>query len=761
MTGNIKLLINFIWKFLGTVRFENDHVATILGFSDLQWGNILITRVYFVEGLGHNLLSVGQFCYSDLEVAFRRNACFVRNLEGVDLLKGDHLTNLYTINLHDMASASPIFLMAHASSTKSWLWHQRLSHLNFDTINDLAKNDLVLGIPKFKYHKEHLCPLCEQGKSKRASHPPKLVPNSRQRLHLLYMDLCGPMRIASINGKRVMSSPNHHTSNIEDAFPSNFPILASSEYILALPGKTYSSSSNDSFVLIPIASPSLLLFHDDPYMKVMHAYYTKESPIPPPTIVPPSPMFNSQELFLPEELLPHKKRKRDQSSSSTHTLPQGFEIGESSRRSGLEHHEEQIKEILNHLDELSLDRIENMEYIIEGLGKGRVIIQQAFDNLETELQEVATLCPTMVSNSEKMMEAFIDGLPQSIKGNVTTSKPQTIEEAINIAQRLMDQVIIGMDWLSKYHAKIICDEKVIHIPINGETLIIQCDRNRGFIRPSTLPWGAPVLFVKKKDGSFRMCIDYRELNKHTVKNRYPLPMIADLLDQLQGLSVYSKIDLRLGYHQLRVRDEDIPKTAFRTRYIHYEFQVMPFGLTNTPAIFMELMNRASPTTPKQIRQFLGLAGYYRRFIKDFSKIAKSLTELTQKNKKYIWGEDQEIDFQLLKQKLCEAPFLALPKGKNDFIVYCDASHQDMSTAYLPKSDGQSEKTIQTLEDMLRACVIDFGKGWEKHLPLVEFSYNNSYHASIKAAPFKALYSRKCYHPFARPKLEMFNLKDKK
>nr|GFC02389.1 integrase, catalytic region, zinc finger, CCHC-type, peptidase aspartic, catalytic [Tanacetum cinerariifolium] len=193
-----------VWKFMGTVCFGNDHVAAILGFSDLQWGNILITMVYIVKGLGHNLFSVGQFCDSDLEVAFRRDACFVRNLERVDLLKGDCSTNLYTINLHEMAYASPICLMARASSTKSWLLHQRLSHLNFDTINDLARNDLVAGLPKFNYHKEHLCPSCELGKSKKASHPPKPVPNSRQRLHLLHMDLCGPMRIASINEKRTM-----------------------------------------------------------------------------------------------------------------------------------------------------------------------------------------------------------------------------------------------------------------------------------------------------------------------------------------------------------------------------------------------------------------------------------------------------------------------------------------------------------------------------------------------------------------------------
>nr|GEY28256.1 retrovirus-related Pol polyprotein from transposon TNT 1-94 [Tanacetum cinerariifolium] len=172
--GNLQLLINFVWKFLGTVRFENDHVAAILGFGDLQWGNIFITR----------------------------NACFIRNLKGVDLLSRNRTTNLYTVNLHEMASASPICLMDRASSTKSWLWHQCLYHLNFDTINDLAKNDLVSGLPKFKYHKEHLCPSCEQAKSKRASHPPKPVPNSRQRLHFLYIDLCGPIRIASINGKR-------------------------------------------------------------------------------------------------------------------------------------------------------------------------------------------------------------------------------------------------------------------------------------------------------------------------------------------------------------------------------------------------------------------------------------------------------------------------------------------------------------------------------------------------------------------------------
>ncbi|GJR35704.1 putative reverse transcriptase domain-containing protein [Tanacetum coccineum] len=264
--------------------------------------------------------------------------------------------------------------------------------------------------------------------------------------------------------------------------------------------------------------------------------------------------------------------------------------------------------------------------------------------------------------------------------------------------------------------------------------------DRGFIRPSTSPWGAPVLFVKKKDESFRMCIDYQELNKLTVKNRYPLPRIDDLFDQLQGSSVYSKIDLRSGYHQLRVRDEDIPKTVFRTRYEHYEFQVMPFGLTNAPAVFMDLMNCVcKPYLDKFVIVFIDDILFYSRNKEKHANLLRIILELLRKekfqgihvdpakieatNKKYIWGEHKESAFQLLKQKLCEALILALPEGNDDFVVYYDASLQGLGAvlmqrekviAYASRQLKPNEENYTTHDLELRAVMFAL-KIWKHYL----------------------------------------------
>ena len=278
---------------------------------------------------------------------------------------------------------------------------------------------------------------------------------------------------------------------------------------------------------------------------------------------------------------------------------------------------------------------------------------------------------------------------------------------------------------------------------------------KGFIRESVSPWGTPVIFVDKRDGGRRMCGDYRNLNNVTIKNKYPLPRIQDLFDQIRGAGVFSKIDLRSGYHQIKIKEEDIPKTAFVSRYGHHEYLVVPFGLTNAPAIFMNLMNKIfmpyldkfvivfiddiliyskdkaehakhlkivlqilrehqlyakfskcefwldqveflghviskdgiavnpskiqailewkAPINAKEIRGFLGMAGYYRRFIEGFSKIAGPMTKLLRKNTPFEWTEKCEESFQTLKEKLTTAPVLAVPETGKDYTVYCDAS----------------------------------------------------------------------------------------
>nr|GEW59692.1 hypothetical protein [Tanacetum cinerariifolium] len=202
MTENLKLLINFVEKFLGTVKSGYDQIAPILGYGDLVQGAITIKRFYYIEGLNYNLFSVGQFCDADLEVAFWESTCYIRNLKGNDLLTGSRGTDLYSITLQDTTSPNPICLMAKDTSSQAWLWHRRLSRLNFDTINLLSKNGIVVGLPKLKFIKDHLCSFCELGKAKRKSFQTKITPSLKRRLQLLYIDLCGPMRVASINGKR-------------------------------------------------------------------------------------------------------------------------------------------------------------------------------------------------------------------------------------------------------------------------------------------------------------------------------------------------------------------------------------------------------------------------------------------------------------------------------------------------------------------------------------------------------------------------------
>nr|GFB31839.1 putative ribonuclease H-like domain-containing protein [Tanacetum cinerariifolium] len=216
MTGNRALLTNFVEKFLGTVCFGNNDFEVIAGYGDVVIGSMTIEKVYYVEGLGHNLFIVGQFCENGLEVAFRKSTCFVRNEDGVDLLTGDRSLNLYTVALNEVALNSSTCLLAKASSSQSLLWHQHLFHLNFTTINNLMKNNLVQCLPKMKFEKDHLCSACEQGKIHRKHHKFKTAFDSKKPLYLLHMDLCGPMRVENEASEVIISfikKTQHMTGN--------------------------------------------------------------------------------------------------------------------------------------------------------------------------------------------------------------------------------------------------------------------------------------------------------------------------------------------------------------------------------------------------------------------------------------------------------------------------------------------------------------------------------------------------------------------
>ena len=416
---------------------------------------------------------------------------------------------------------------------------------------------------------------------------------------------------------------------------------------------------------------------------------------------------------------------------------------------------------------------------------------------EDVFQEIPGLPP------HREIEFRIDLIPGSapISKSAYRLAPKELQEMKVQLEELLQKgyVFICLLCLSPFLS---WSNSIIFIMISGNLFEVCMDR---FIRPSTSPWGAPAIFVSKSDGSLRMCIDYRDLNKITIKNKYPLPRIDDLFDQLKGASVFSQFDLRTGYHQMRVEDSSIPITAFRTRYGLFEFEVMPFGLSNAPAFFMDLMNRIfrpyldkfvivfiddilvysrsmeehrehlrivlqllrdhqlyakfskchfwesevrflghvvtsegisvdpakvvavrewkQPTNATEVRSFLGLAGYYRRFIEKFSIIASPMTKLTRKNVKFLWTEDCERAFQELKERLTTAPVLVIPVSGGGLVVFTDACGTGLGcvlnqfgkvVAYASRQLKPHERRYPT-HDLELAAVVFALKIWRHYL----------------------------------------------
>ncbi|GJW37819.1 putative reverse transcriptase domain-containing protein [Tanacetum coccineum] len=411
--------------------------------------------------------------------------------------------------------------------------------------------------------------------------------------------------------------------------------------------------------------------------------------------------------------------------------------------------------------------------------------------------ELVLMCPELMPTESKKIGKYIRGFPEGIKGNMISSKPATLHEAINMARALVEQSVQGKaarisetpaggkiyagnlpkcndcnlhhhgpcpqrkdttrksgslqkarknqqndgarlelmwreagkgSWITDVSKA--ADEKKLRLNIRivrdfpigisddlfGFTHVRELKelQEKGFIRPVITHWGAPVLFVKKKDGA----------------------------------CYFSKIDLRSGYHQLDSREEDITCEFWLQEVQFLGHVVNRDGIHMDPSKVESVKNWKTPESPIEMHSFLGLAGYYRRFIENFSKITKPLTLLTQKKEAYVWGDKKEEAFPRHG-----VPVSIISNRDGRFTSHFRRALQkalgmilDMSMAYHPQTEGQSERTIQTPEDMLRACAMDFGGSWDPHLPLVEFSYNNSYHKSIKYAPFEALYRRKCRSP---------------
>ncbi|RVW97716.1 Transposon Ty3-G Gag-Pol polyprotein [Vitis vinifera] len=411
-------------------------------------------------------------------------------------------------------------------------------------------------------------------------------------------------------------------------------------------------------------------------------------------------------------------------------------------------------------------------FTIQDLSDATLWAIQVAEN--THLEE--TLTPQQQEELQKMLQAFADVFEEPTGLPPVRDYDHQIDlkdEAGPINCRPYKYAAVQKDAI----------EKLI-----GEML------HAGVIRQSRSPYASPVVLVKKKDGSWRLCVDYRALNQVTVKDKFPLPVIEELLEELGGSTIFSKIDLRSGYWQIRMHEPDVPKTAFKTHEGHYEFLVMPFGLTNAPSTFQSLMNNIfqpylrkfilvlrenllyaksnkcffghssieylghvissggvytdpqkvaavrdwpTPITLKQLRGFLGLTGYYRRFVKDYGKIAKPLTDLLKKDA-FHWTEGSNQAFMALKQAMITAPVLALPNFSKEFIIKTDASGQGIGAvlmqeghpiAYISKALSDRFQTLSTYEKEMLAILMAIKK-WESYLVDRHFVIKTN-HQSLK------------------------------
>nr|GEU77667.1 reverse transcriptase domain-containing protein [Tanacetum cinerariifolium] len=541
-----------------------------------------------------------------------------------------------------------------------------------------------------------------------------------------------------------MSSPNHHTSNIKDAFSSNFPdyIPTSSDYVPTSLGKTYSSSSNNSYGLVPIASPTLLLFHDDPYMKVMLAYYAKESPIPPPAICLHLQCYHQclilkNSFFLknychlrnvdvtdhPPLLLPHLKNLRyEKALKALLDLSVGLSVRnqcflvatapKTARRSLQEFKKLLIKK---YCPRTEVQKIKDEFYHLTMKGNDLKTYVRRF-------QELATLCPTMVSDSEKMMEAFIGGLPQMPEDHQQQCPGKSLDakgyECSSRPERMGAAPVARTPYrLAPSEMQELSDQ-------------LQELADQGFIRPSTSPWGAPVLFVKKKDGSFRMYIDYRELNKPT---KLYEALILALPEGNDDFVVYCDASHQSLGAVLMQREKDLKKLYWWPNMKEIIAEYVGKCLTCS-RVKAECQKPPGLLVQPEIPMWK-----WERITMDFvSKLPKTSSEHDT-----VW-----VIIDRLTKSAHFIPTREINSMETLTRLYIKeiVSRHGVPISIISDRDSIfTSRFWQSLQNVL-ITQLDMSTTYHPETYGQKFSYNNSYHASINATPFKALYGRKCRSP---------------
>nr|GEU46554.1 putative reverse transcriptase domain-containing protein [Tanacetum cinerariifolium] len=746
-------LLNTSLDYACTVKFGNDHMEKIIYYGDYQIGNVTISRVYFVDGLGHNLFSVEQLCDADLEASFRQDTCFIRNLEGVDMLFGSQGNNLYTLSLRDIMKSSPICLLSKASKTKSLLWHRRLSYLNFGAINSLARQGLVWCLPKLKFEKDHLCFACAMGKSKKISHKPKSKDTNQEKLYHLHIDLCGPIRIKSVNGKKRIIKTIHvdfdeltaMTYERNSSGPALYEMTPLFDELLNPPPSVDHPDPKVIASIGEVVSPELAASTSSPSSKTVH----QDAPLPSNSQSTPE----TQPLVIPNDV------EEDNHDIQVELVTQPDKVMVIT-----------LKWIYKvKLDELGCILKNKAQLVAHGYRQEEGIeFEESFapvarlEAIRFFLAYAAHM--NMVVYQMDVMTAFLNG---NMREEVYVSQldgfmdPDNPNHVYNLKKAFYGLKQAPRTWYAMLSSFLISQDF-----FKGSvdlTLFIRRNDNN-LLRVQI--YVDDIIFAASTPELFKSCdpVDTPMVEKYKLYEDKE-GKVVDPSHYHVSSSTYQKA-LTCGQKNLRYlrgtinwglwypKDSLISLTAFANadyagcqdthRSTSGSLQFLGDRLikhsSDTQVFTMKMEILLEPTSNKL------MVGYLKIQVKE--GIAMDfVTKLprTSSGHNAIW---------VIVDRLTKAAhFLPMCKDyKMDRLarLYLNEIVVRHGVPISIISDRNSRFTSRFWQSMQDA--LDFGGSWDVYLLLVEFSYNNSYHSSVRCAPFEALYGRKCRYPIVWAKI---------